>query len=90
MIKSVSILVSGSVQGVFFRASTKAKADELGIVGIVRNEPNGQVSIEAEGEEEPLLLFERWCKQGPPVASVEKLEVLGASVKGYKDFRIVR
>jgi acylphosphatase len=90
MIKSLSILVSGRVQGVFFRASAKAKADELGIAGMVRNEPNGKVYIEAEGEEAPLLLFEMWCREGPRLAYVEGVEVLDISVRGYQEFRIVR
>jgi acylphosphatase len=91
MIKSLSILVSGRVQGVFFRASTKAKADELGIAGIVRNEPGGQVYIEAEGEEGPILLFEKWCNEGPRLAYVEGVEVRrDIGVRGYKEFTIVR
>ena len=49
MIKHVSIAVKGKVQGVFYKATTKAKADELGITGFVRNQPDKSVSIEAEG-----------------------------------------
>jgi acylphosphatase len=51
MKKHFNIRISGRVQGVFFRASTKAKAEELGISGFVQNEPDGSVYIEAEGEE---------------------------------------
>ena len=52
--KHLSIHVSGKVQGVFFRASTKEKAEEFNIKGNVRNNADGSVSIEAEGEEENL------------------------------------
>ena len=90
MVKNISILVSGRVQGVFFRASTKARADELKIRGIVKNIPTGQVYIEAEGEEEALQLFEQWCKVGPQLANVENLEITTGTVKGYQDFAIVR
>jgi acylphosphatase len=61
----MSILVTGHVQGVFYRASTKAKADELGITGFVQNRPDGKVYIEAEGTDEELDLFKTWCSKGP-------------------------
>ena len=53
--KHLSIRVSGKVQGVFFRASTKDRADELHIKGTVGNNADGSVSIEAEGEDENLI-----------------------------------
>ena len=51
MIKHLDITVKGKVQGVFYRASTKAVADQLGVKGYIRNEPNGDVSIAAEGDD---------------------------------------
>jgi acylphosphatase len=90
MVKRVNIHVSGKVQGVFFRASAKARADELSIRGIVRNELNGSVYIEAEGEEEPLEAFIRWCHLGPDSADVKQCDVTTAPVAGYKDFSIRR
>ncbi len=69
--KHVNIRVSGKVQGVFFRASTKEQADQLGVKGFARNEPNGDVYIEAEGEEDKLNLFLEWCARGPSKARVE-------------------
>lgn len=59
--KHFKLNVSGTVQGVFFRASTKDAADRLGIKGFVRNEPDGSVYIEAEGEEEKLNQFMECC-----------------------------
>lgn len=90
MIKHVSIRISGKVQGVFFRASTKTKADELLVRGIVRNEPDGSVYVEAEGEEEPLKKFIQWCYQGPTAASVRQCEITPGEAKGYTDFSIRR
>jgi len=55
--RHLNIRVSGKVQGVFFRASTKEQADQLGVKGFVRNEPNGDVYIEVEGDEEKLKIF---------------------------------
>lgn len=88
--KHVSIHVAGKVQGVFFRASTKEKADELGIKGTVRNNIDGSVSIEAEGEEEDLDLFIEWCKHGPKFAHVEHCEVSEKQIQHFKVFSIER
>ncbi len=90
MRKHFNIRVSGSVQGVFFRASTKTNADHLGIHGFVRNEPDGSVYIEAEGVEEKLTEFISWCKQGPKSAVVEKVDVKEAGAKNFTSFEIRR
>ena len=86
--KHLSIHVSGKVQGVFFRASTKGKAEELNIKGNVRNNADGSVSIEAEGEEENLQQFVEWCKQGPKFAHVEHCEVKEGGSRNLKGFFI--
>jgi acylphosphatase len=86
MVKHFSIRVSGKVQGVFFRASTEEKARELSIKGFVKNESDGSVFIEAEGEEENLKLFIGWCKQGPPLARVSRCDIEPGQVKGFSDF----
>jgi acylphosphatase len=88
--KHVSIQVVGKVQGVFFRASTKEKADEFSIKGTVRNNADGSVSIEAEGHEENLDLFIEWCKHGPKFAHVERCEVSERPLQQFKIFSIER
>jgi len=90
MKKHFTIRVSGLVQGVFFRASTKAKAAEFGVTGFVRNEPDGSVYIEAEGEEENLEKFLQWCRKGPANASVENCETIEKPLKGFSAFAIQR
>lgn len=90
MKKHVTITVSGKVQGVFFRASTKHKADELDVKGLVRNEPEGSVYIEAEGEEENIEQFIRWCERGPASARVDQCDVNEAALTGYHHFIILR
>lgn len=82
------IRVSGKVQGVFFRASTKDEADRLGIAGIVRNETNGTVFIDAEGPADVLPRFLDWCRKGPPRARVMKFVTEEATPKGYVGFKI--
>jgi len=81
-------VVTGKVQGVFFRKYTKEKADELGIKGIVKNQSDGSVYIEAEGRSDILNDFERWCNQGPDRAKVSDLKKTEGDLKDYKDFSI--
>ena len=88
MKKHFSIRIQGVVQGVFFRDSTKKKADELGIKGLVRNEPDGSVYLEAEGEEQSLRQFIAWCHQGPPRAEVQKIDLREGEPKYFSRFLI--
>jgi acylphosphatase len=74
-----TIVISGKVQGVFYRASAKQKAEELGIKGFAQNLPNGNVLIEAEGEESQLKELISWCRQGPPNAHVSNAHVNGST-----------
>ena len=85
-----SIRISGKVQGVFFRASAKDKADELNLSGFVRNEPDGSVYIEAEGEQEKLDQFIAWCRKGPRMSRVDGCEVVEKDVSGSAGFAIQR
>ena len=90
MRKHLRINVRGVVQGVFFRASTKAKADALGVRGLVQNQPDGSVYIEAEGDPQVLDSFVAWCHRGPAQAVVEACEVFEGQLKGFEDFSIKR
>ena len=69
------VRVSGQVQGVFFRDSTRGKAEELGLSGHVTNTPDGDVEAVFEGPKEGVEEMVRWCGQGPPQASVENVDV---------------
>lgn len=80
----------GKVQGVFFRASAKSEAENLGLTGWVRNEKDGTVLIYAEGEAEQLRKFCKWCEQGSEFASVSEVKVWDEEVKGLKTFEIRR
>ncbi|MCB0489004.1 MAG: acylphosphatase [Cyclobacteriaceae bacterium] len=86
----LSIRVSGKVQGVFYRASTRDKARSLGICGFVKNETDGSVYIEAEGDKEKLDQLVAWCKQGPPNAQVENVETTEGKLKNFDQFDIKR
>lgn len=81
----------GRVQGVFFRHSACEKARELNITGFVRNEEDGAVYIEAEGEEDALEQFIAGCRNGPELAKVEKTEVsYSDELKHFTDFSMER
>ena len=74
MQKTFSFKVSGIVQGVFFRQSTRERAELLGITGWVRNLPNGSVEGQATGEEAILETLREWLRRGPIAATVLKVE----------------
>lgn len=88
--KHITIIVSGKVQGVFFRASAKEAANKLNINGFAQNQTDGSVYIEAEGDEEKLNQFVEWCKQGPPRAEVINVEVHEGELKSFTAFEIRR
>ena len=88
--KNLKIIVSGKVQGVFYRASARDAASQLGIKGYARNEPDGRVLIEAEGEEEALEKFVAWCRKGPPRASVDEVTVKENDLMNFTSFEIKR
>jgi len=67
-------IVHGNVQGVFFRANTQRKANELGLVGWVKNLPGSRVEVVAEGERKSLDQLLLWLHKGPPSATVDKVD----------------
>jgi acylphosphatase len=69
------VYVSGDVQGVFFRDSTRKKAEQLGLAGWVKNLPDGRVEALFEGPSQRVREMVRWCEQGPPHAAVENVDV---------------
>ena len=91
MIGHYKINIKGKVQGVYFRASTLEVAQELDLCGIIKNEPNGSVSIEVEGTKAQMEKFLKWCHKGPRLATVREVKITqSSSLKNFRDFRIVR
>lgn len=86
--RRVNARVTGRVQGVFFRVSTQRAAERLGVCGIVRNEPDGTVYIEAEGDDDAVERFLDWCREGPRKARVDRLDVQDAEPSGYASFEV--
>lgn len=88
MKKHLNLSIRGKVQGVWFRASTKRRAEELGIRGIVRNEPDGSVYAELEGDKEVIDKMLEWCNHGPELAKVDEVVVSEGILQHYTTFEI--
>jgi acylphosphatase len=83
------VIVSGRVQGVFYRDSCRAQAQRLGVRGWVRNRSDGTVEVVAEGERDDVEQLLTWCRQGPPRAQVSGITVADETVAAERSFRIV-
>jgi len=88
--KHLDITITGKVQGVFFRAMSKAVADQLGIKGTARNRTDGSVFIEAEGDDFSLELFLEFCNKGSDRSVVENVTVIEGDLKNYTNFEVVK
>lgn len=86
----INIKITGKVQGVGFRETTKYVADQSGIKGFIRNEADGSVYLEAEGEQWELDSFLEWCNDGPDRAKVEECVVSEGEGKDFKDFVVLK
>jgi acylphosphatase len=82
------VRISGQVQGVFFRDSTRQKAGELGLAGWVKNLPDGRVEAVFEGPSDRVREMVRWCEEGPRNASVEDVDTdfegSGGDLQGFE------
>ena len=86
---NVHILISGRVQGVWFRASTKQKAEQLGLKGWVRNTLDGNVEAIFEGPEDIINEMIEWCHRGSPLSKVTNVEIKKQKATNtFEDFSI--
>ncbi|KRL04229.1 acylphosphatase [Liquorilactobacillus oeni] len=87
--QAVTMKVFGRVQGVGFRYSAKSVADNYKILGFVRNEPDGSVFIQAQGQEQDLKKFIDRIKNSPsPAARIEHVELKESSLQSYREFKV--
>jgi acylphosphatase len=87
--KRLHVTIRGTVQGVAFRAKTRSEAIRNNVSGWVRNLPDGGVEAVFEGKPEDVDRVVGWCRVGPSLAVVERVEVLEESYSGaFKDFSI--
>ena len=82
----VHLIISGKVQGVFYRASCQETAQRLGLTGWVRNLPDGSVEVLAQGEKEKIEKLIEWCRKGPDGAKVSGVEMEWQSILGQAPF----
>ena len=69
--RRVRVIVSGLVQGVFYRATCARLARDRGLAGSVRNRPDGRVEAVFEGPDDAVGSMVEWCRHGPDLASVD-------------------
>lgn len=87
--KRLHLIIQGKVQGVFFRASTKDKATELGLTGFVKNKEDGTVQVVAEGNKNQLQLLSDWCHIGPDRSTVDRVKIDWLAYSGeFEEFTI--
>ena len=86
MTKAVDVRITGRVQGVSFRARTQARAQQLGVTGWVRNEPDGSVAGHFEGTAEAVDELVAWCRHGPAYAEVDEVDVVDSEPTGAEGF----
>ena len=88
--ETVHLVIKGKVQGVYYRASARDIAIELGIKGWIKNVPGGQVEVMASGNKEELEKFIGWCRRGPKHAEVSDVAVTRLKEQNFSDFSIKR
>jgi acylphosphatase len=89
-VKRVHVVVTGRVQGVFFRVETERRARTAGLAGFVRNTPDGDVEAVFEGPGPEVDALVDWCRDGPALAVVEHVAVKEEEPRGDADFVISR
>ncbi len=83
---AVDVVVTGHVQGVFFRASMRDQAERLGVTGWVRNDPDGSVRAHLEGPAAAVEDLVAWCADGPPNARVDEVRTTDGELTGARSF----
>ena len=82
------LIISGDVQGVFFRDSTRERARSAGVAGWARNRDDGAVEVVLEGSPEAVEQVERFCRTGPRHADVESVDAHDEEPEGLSGFEI--
>ena len=88
MVPATCFIVSGKVQGVFFRASTREQAQRLGLRGHARNLPDGRVEVVVVGSDDAIQRLAQWLQHGPSGARVDHVEQSSAKVDAEVGFSI--
>ena len=85
------LVITGRVQGVFYRGSAQDEGERLGLTGEIANLPDGSVHALVEGPKDKVEQFIAWCRRGPPSAKVEEVKVSWGEPRGdFRGFRVTR
>jgi acylphosphatase len=87
-VKRVRVRVSGRVQGVFYRVTCARLARDAGLGGNVRNLPDGEVEAVFEGPDDAVNSLVEWCRHGPDLARVDRIDILAEEPVGESTFRV--
>lgn len=89
--KRAELIISGQVQGVFYRGSAQQEALRLGLTGQVRNLRDGSVEAVVEGPTDRIEAFVTWCRRGPPASQVDDVQVRWSAGTGeFESFKVAR
>jgi len=90
MKKAVRLYITGTVQGIFFRAFVKENADKLNLKGFVRNLEDGRVEVFLEGGIDAVNSMIEICKKGPKHAMIRDVKIKDETFQSYNEFKILR
>jgi len=88
--RTVHLVIKGKVQGVYYRASARDVAREIGVTGWIKNMTDGNVEALVSGPEERVEKFIEWCRKGPKNAEVSEVIVNDSKERPLADFRITK
>ena len=83
------MIISGKVQGVFFRANSRKKAEELGLKGYAKNIDNGSVEVVVQGKDDKIKLLVEFLKASPGYSNVDSIKIKNKEFENLKDFRVL-
>jgi acylphosphatase len=89
MKKSVRLYITGTVQGVFFRAFIKENAEKYDVKGFVRNLEDGRIEIFFEGDADRVNKMVELCEKGPKHAQIKNIEIKEEKFQGFKNFKVL-
>ncbi|MFQ5532085.1 MAG: acylphosphatase [Candidatus Nanoarchaeia archaeon] len=89
MKKSVRLYITGTVQGIFFRAFIKENAERYDVKGFTRNLEDGRVEVFLEGDSEPVNKMIELCETGPKHSQIKKVDIKAERFQGFRNFKVL-
>ena len=89
MKKSVRLYITGTIQGIFFRAFIKENAERLNVKGFTRNLEDKRIEVFIEGDSEQVNKMIELCKKGPKHSQIKKVEIKKEHFQGFRNFKVL-